>query len=82
LLELEFGRGIVLLRPQEAVMLREELQAIDDPKRGAARYPDSWAATANRSGGDHRHLAVLVDRYHVAAAGGVLAEAAPEPKRN
>ena len=31
-----------------------------------------------RFGGDHRHLAALVDRYQVAAAGGVLAEAAPE----
>jgi hypothetical protein len=31
LLRLEFGRGIVLLQPQEAVMLRDELQAIDDP---------------------------------------------------
>jgi len=31
-----------------------------------------------RLGGDHRHLAALVDRDHVAAAGGVLAEAAPE----
>jgi hypothetical protein len=31
LLRLEFGRGIVLLQPEEAVMLRDELQAIDDP---------------------------------------------------
>ncbi len=31
LLRLEFGRGIVFLQPQEAVMLRDELQAIDDP---------------------------------------------------
>src|SRR5439155_4270967 len=31
-----------------------------------------------RLGGDHRHLAPLVYRYHVAAAGGVLPEAAPE----
>jgi hypothetical protein len=31
LLRLEFGRGIVLLQPQEAVLLRDELRAIDDP---------------------------------------------------
>ena len=31
LLRLEFGRAIVFLQPQEAVMLRDELQAIDDP---------------------------------------------------
>jgi hypothetical protein len=31
LLRLEFGRGIMFLQPQEAVMLRDELQAIDDP---------------------------------------------------
>ena len=31
LLRLEFGRGIVLLQPQEAVLLRNELRAIDDP---------------------------------------------------
>jgi hypothetical protein len=31
LLQLEFGRGIVLLQPQEAVILRDELRAIDDP---------------------------------------------------
>ena len=31
LLRLEFGRAVVFLQPQEAVMLRDELQAIDDP---------------------------------------------------
>ena len=31
LLRLEFGRGVVFLQPQEAVMLRDELRAIDDP---------------------------------------------------
>jgi hypothetical protein len=31
LLRLEFGRGIVVLQPQEAVMLRDAVQAIDDP---------------------------------------------------
>jgi hypothetical protein len=31
LLRLEFGRGIVFLQPQEAVLLRDELQAIVDP---------------------------------------------------
>ena len=31
LLRLEFGRGIVLLQPQEAVLLRDALRAIDDP---------------------------------------------------
>ncbi|HEY5058724.1 MAG TPA: hypothetical protein VII51_06875 [Gaiellaceae bacterium] len=31
LLRLEFGRGMVFLQPQEAVMLRDELRAIDDP---------------------------------------------------
>ena len=31
LLRLEVGRAIVLLQPQEAVMLRDELRAIDDP---------------------------------------------------
>jgi hypothetical protein len=30
-LRLEFGRGIVFLQPQEAVLLRDELQASDDP---------------------------------------------------
>ena len=31
LLRLEFGRGIVFLQPQEAILLGDELQAIDDP---------------------------------------------------
>jgi len=31
LLRLEFGQRIALLQPQEAVMLRDELHAIDDP---------------------------------------------------
>ena len=31
LLRLEFGQAIVFLQPQEAVMLRDELRAIDDP---------------------------------------------------
>jgi hypothetical protein len=31
LLRLEFGGGIVFLEPQEAVLLRDELRAIDDP---------------------------------------------------
>jgi hypothetical protein len=31
LLRLEFGRAIVFLEPQEAVMLRDALRAIDDP---------------------------------------------------
>jgi hypothetical protein len=31
LLRLEFGGGIVFLEPREAVLLRDELRAIDDP---------------------------------------------------
>jgi hypothetical protein len=131
----------VFLQPQEAVVLRDELQAIDDPSAGrlaaqidvaatmllaaplhagvrAVRVADderqvlldvsrkreyvpgdsfaklqyelSSASKEDRArrrvsnlvslrlGGDHRHLAALVDRYHVPGAGAVLAKAAPE----
>jgi len=37
LLRLEFGRRIVFLQPQEAVLLRDELQATHDPS--AVRLP-------------------------------------------
>jgi len=131
-LRLEFGRGSVFLQPQEAVLLRDELQATDDPSavrlatqidvavtiparapymqvvrtvrvadderqvlldvsrkleympRGSfaklqhelsvGEYEDRGRRLVSdlvslRLGGDHRHLAKLVDRYHVAAAG-------------
>jgi hypothetical protein len=42
---LEFGLGIVFLRPQEAVMLRDELQAIEDPSAVRLATPIDVAAT-------------------------------------
>ena len=45
LLRLEFGRGIVLLQPQEAVLLRAELRAIDEPSAGRLAIQIDVAAT-------------------------------------
>jgi hypothetical protein len=72
---LDVWRKLEYLPGGSFAKLQHELLIGEQEDRGRRRLS---GLVSLRLGGDHRHLAALVDRYHVAAAGAVLAEAAPK----